>query len=68
MQKLLEKGKWEHQNKDGWMKLMEMQNLDKNMVGSGFRWRRVEETHNRSRDFMDCRADGSDDCRIFGQE
>jgi len=42
--------------------------LDKNVVGSGFRWRRVEETHSGSRDFMVCRADGNDDCRIFGQE
>jgi hypothetical protein len=38
MQKLVEERKWEHQNKESWLKLIEMQgNLDKNMVGTGFR-------------------------------
>jgi len=36
--------------------------------GQVSRWRRVEESHNGSRDFMVCRADGSDYSRIFGQE
>jgi hypothetical protein len=37
MQKSVEKGTWEDQNKDGWMKLMEMQgNWDKDVVVTSF--------------------------------
>lgn len=51
MQKLVEKGKWQDQNKDNGVKLMEMQgSLYKNVAENSCRQRRMEETPVGSQD------------------